>query len=79
MYSYRVTVEPIEASAQPEPSRDRSMQFQIQNHDDLFKIVEVIRSKQILDEEKSAALAIGLKLFSEIVLRNVEIHFSSRF
>ena len=68
MYSYRVTIESTEATAQPESAEGRSMQFETRNHDDLFKIVEAIRSKEILDGAKSAALAIGLKLFSEIVL-----------
>ncbi len=68
MYSYRVTVESIEESVGLASAKGRSMQFQIQNHDDLFKIVEAVRLKDILDGERSASLAIGLKLFSEIVL-----------
>ncbi len=68
MYGYRVTVESAELTAQSELSEARSMQFQIQNHDDLFKVVETIRSKEILDADRSASLAIGLKLFAEIVL-----------
>lgn len=68
MYNYRITVELLGATAQLEPSEDRFTRFQVQNHDDLLKIVEAIRCKGILDGEKSAALAIGLKLLSEIVL-----------
>ena len=45
-----------------------SLQFCIDNHDDLLKIAETIRSKRWFDKDKSASLAIGLKLFSEIVL-----------
>lgn len=44
------------------------MSFEADNHDDLFKIIEAIRAKELLDADKSAALAIGLKLFSEVVL-----------
>lgn len=33
-----------------------------------FEIVEAIRSKRLLDKDKSASLAIGLKLFSEVIL-----------
>ena len=34
----------------------------------LLEIVEAVRSKGLLDADKSAALAVGLKLFSEIVM-----------
>ena len=68
MFKYRITVEALGSTVQPTTSADQSMQFEVQNHDDLFKIVEAIRSKEILDSAKSASLAIGLKLFSEIVL-----------
>jgi hypothetical protein len=42
--------------------------FEVSNHDDLLWIIEAVRTKQILDKDKSAALAVGLKLFSEVVL-----------
>ncbi len=47
MYNYRVTIESIGATEHSEHSKGRSVQFQIQNHDDLFTIVETIRSKAI--------------------------------
>ena len=68
MYSYRVTIESIGETVGSESAKARSMQFQTQNHDDLLRIVETVRSKEILDGNRSASLAIGLKLFSEIVL-----------
>lgn len=68
MYSYRVTVESTEETAGSASAKSRSMQFLTENHDDLFTIVEAVRAKDILDGDRSASLAIGLKLFSEIVL-----------
>jgi hypothetical protein len=44
------------------------LQFCTDNHDNLLEIVEAIRSKRLLDKDKSASLAIGLKLFSEVIL-----------
>ena len=68
MFKYRITLEPLEATTQSQAAQGRPTQFQAQNHDDLSKIVEAVWSKGILDADKSAALAVGLKLFSEIVL-----------
>ena len=68
MYTYRITVESLGNPAQPTALEVGSTTFQVTNHDDLLKIVDSVRAKDLLDSEKSAALAIGLKLFSEIVL-----------
>ena len=68
MYKYRITVEALGSTRQPTTSTGQSTQFEVENHDDLFKIVEAVRLKEILDSDKSASLAIGLKLFSEVVL-----------
>ncbi len=66
MFNYRITIE----SLAPIPSMGLSTNFDVQNHDNLFTIIESVRSKGILDRDNSAALAIGLKLFSEIVIAN---------
>ena len=68
MYTYRITVESLGNPAQPNALAVGHKTFQIKNHDDILKIVESVQAKDLLDSEKSAALAIGLKLFSEIVL-----------
>ncbi|WP_263385594.1 DUF3861 domain-containing protein [Granulicella arctica] len=68
MYNYRITLEWLESTTQSQTPQERTIQFQVPNHDDLLKIVKAVRSKGIMDADKSAALAVGLKLFSEIVL-----------
>ena len=68
MHHYRLTVEALAENTEPQLPEGPSVQFYVQNHDDLLKIVEAVRSKEILDQDKSAALAIGLKLFSKIVI-----------
>ncbi|MEN5231801.1 DUF3861 domain-containing protein [Sphingobacterium faecium] len=49
----------------------KSLRFNFDNHDDLFHIVEVIRSKQIFENKETATeFALGLKLFTEVMLKN---------
>jgi Domain of Unknown Function with PDB structure (DUF3861) len=67
LYRYRITIEAL-GKRRGAPDRDESLQFCAENHDDLLKIVEAVRSKRLLDIEKSASLAIGLKLLSEVIL-----------
>ncbi len=57
---YRFTVEAIPSTA----STDLPTNFDVQNHDDLSRIIDSVRSKGILDWDKSAALAIGTALRS---------------
>ncbi len=66
VHAYRITMEailpPIEDADAP------NLQITVTNHDDLFKIVEAVRSKNFMNADKAAALALGLKLFSEVAL-----------
>lgn len=57
MYTYRVTIEVLNRPAEKEPGRRQSVQFNLQNHDDLFGIVKTVHSKRLLNGDKSAALA----------------------
>lgn len=42
-----------------------------ENHDDLFQIFEIIKSKKIFDNEETAhEFALGLKLFTEVMIKN---------
>jgi hypothetical protein len=68
-HRYRITVEHLETSHGEVLSRD-PLVFTARNHDDLFEIV--VRSRAItgLSNDDSAAMAIGLKLLSEIALEN---------
>ena len=68
MFTYRITIESLDKPAQQNALAVGSKTFQVKNHDDLLKIVDSVQAKNLLDSEKSAALAIGLKLLSEIVL-----------
>lgn len=44
--------------------------LQFENHDDIFRIIEAIKAKQIFpDGNHATEFAIGLKLFTEVILR----------
>ncbi|TCU29492.1 uncharacterized protein DUF3861 [Rhizobium azibense] len=67
-HTYRVTVERLEGDA---PSAaDEALVFRTTNHDDLFKILSLMREKQLLPEDEIAEFTIGLKLFAEVLIRH---------
>lgn len=68
-YRYRITVEAV-GGPQDRPTLSEPLRFQVQNHDDLLQIAARVREKTLLGSDDSAALAIGLKLLSEVVLEH---------
>ena len=68
-YSYRITVEPL-TGAKGEPVEASALSFVIQNHDDILAIAERSKGRAGFDDETSTALAISLKMFSEVMLLN---------
>ena len=66
---YKYTVEHIE-DAKGNPLQVDPLIFKAKNHDDLFKIIELMKDKKIVDNSDAVALAIGLKLFGEVMLKN---------
>ena|SRR5271155_4888869 len=71
-YRYRITVEAVphpEDKAGVETAlASPAVQFEAVNHDDLIAIIQTVRAKRLLETDKAASLALGLKLFSEVVL-----------
>ena len=50
---------------------NKILEFNFENHDDLFHIFEVIKSKKVFeDENTSHEFALGLKLFTEVMLKS---------
>lgn len=69
-HRYRITVEHL-LDAKGAPSQyETPLQFDVGNHDDIFNIVERMRQRTDFDENTNTALAVGLKLFSEVLLEN---------
>lgn len=66
-HRYRITVLPLD----PEhPCVDAPLEFETANHDDLFAVLTKMRAKGIVPDDEVASLTIGLKLFSESLLRH---------
>ena len=67
-YTYRITVERLEGDV---PSvADNALVFEATNHDDLFRILSTVREKQTLPWDETAEFTVGLKLFTEVLLRH---------
>jgi hypothetical protein len=66
-YRYRVTVEAL-PGAKGEPVKDRTLRFEVTNHDDVLGIVERMQARLPFDPDTAASLGVGLKLFSGVVL-----------
>ena len=65
---YHVTVQHL-ADAKGNPSTyDENIEFDVGNHDDIFKIVERLKAAEFFDEETTKAFAVGLKLFLEVIM-----------
>lgn len=66
---YRIQIEHVEDTKGQPVSRD-PLSFEVGNHDDVFHIVELMRARADFDQNTATAFAIGLKLFSEVILEN---------
>jgi hypothetical protein len=67
-HHYRITLEHL-ATATEGQEQHAPLQFEVGNHDDIFNIIERQRAKGHFDADTSAALGLGLKLFTEVMLK----------
>lgn len=52
---------------------NESIQFEFENHDEVFSIIERIKNKNpFATENQATEFAVGLKLFSEVMIKNRE-------
>ncbi|MGI4742205.1 MAG: DUF3861 domain-containing protein [Janthinobacterium lividum] len=69
-YQYHLRLEQV-ASAQPDGPQHEPLELNFENHDDIFNIVERLQARNLFAElGQSTEFAIGLKLFSEVMLKN---------
>jgi hypothetical protein len=69
---YKLTFEEI-SLAKEEDIKNDPLTLEFDNHDNIFKIINAIKSKNIFDDEnQSTEFAIGLKMFTEVILKNRE-------
>jgi len=49
----------------------KTLEFDFDNHDNVFQIFDIITSKKIFEDDQTAhEFALGLKLFTEVMLKN---------
>lgn len=68
-HNYRITLEYLGGKHAGEKLH-APLSFETGNHDDLFPIIERARVAGLTDLDESAALALGLKLFGEVLLKH---------
>jgi hypothetical protein len=68
---YRITLEHLHSPK--DLALNETIDFEFENHDEIFSIIEKIRANNPFDNEKQATeFALGLKLFSEVMIKNKE-------
>jgi hypothetical protein len=71
-HHYRLRLEQLASAAPDQPTRDL-LELEFTNHDDIFQIINRLQGQQLFAEPgQNAEFAIGLKLFSEVMLKNRE-------
>ena len=69
-YRYRLRLEQL-AGTQPDSPKHEPVELDFENHDDIFSIIERLRERNLFEEPgQSTEFAIGLKLFSEVMIKN---------
>jgi len=67
---YQLTLKLLKLSSGEEVN-DIKMELQFDNHDELFAIINRLQEKDPFEDKQQAAeFAIGLKMFSEVMLKN---------
>lgn len=69
-HRYRVTLEHLADTQGESLPPGKSLQFEVENHDDIFSIVERLRGRGDFSEDTATAFGVGLKLFSEVMLKD---------
>lgn len=68
---YKVTVEEV--------SGDKSIVFETENHENIIEIAEKLKNLPDLNENDAAALGVGLKLFSGVMMNNKNMSLFKEF
>lgn len=67
---YKLLLEQVEL-ANGEAGNREPIEIEFTNHDEVFGIIDRLRQKNPFgDTEKAAQFALGLKLFSEVMIKN---------
>ena len=76
---YRLTLELVE-TAKGEKGIQEPLHLEFTNHDEIFQIVERMQKRDLFQNKQQATeFAIGLKLFSEVMLKNRNLPLFEEF
>ncbi|WP_020558542.1 DUF3861 domain-containing protein [Thiofilum flexile] len=75
---YQVTVEKL-ADNQGNPVSAEKLVFEARNHDDLATLVSKVKQRGQFEEDEATAFIVGLKLFSEVMLRHKDMELFKDF
>lgn len=76
---YRLNLEYI-SNAKEDTILPEPIEIDFENHDNIFAIIETLKEKNLFDSESQATeFAIGLKLFSEVMIKNKNIPLFEEF
>ncbi|SHF45094.1 DUF3861 domain-containing protein [Dysgonomonas macrotermitis] len=69
-YQYKLRLQALK-DLQGEEVNKEPLEFEFVNHDDLFKVIGFMKEKNLFqNSDESVQFALGLKLFSEVMLHN---------
>jgi hypothetical protein len=66
---YHLTLQ-LEQYANGEKEPQKQLELNFDNHDEIFEIIERIQSKNLFPKEQATEFALGLKMFSEVMIKN---------
>lgn len=67
---YRLTLEQVSLAKEEAPLQS-PLNLEFENHDEIFSIIEKINAKNLfIDAPEGTEFALGLKLFSEVMIKN---------
>lgn len=69
-HQYFVSVQHLKDAKGNVSTYAQKLEFYTGNHDDIFQIVEKLESAKFFDEQTTKSFAVGLKLFSEVMLQH---------
>ncbi|KJD33924.1 hypothetical protein PK35_04090 [Tamlana nanhaiensis] len=66
---YKIDLQEI--ALKDETSQLKDISFEFENHDDIFKIIDLSKEKNLFDNANdSVEFTLGLKLFSEVMIKH---------
>ncbi|MBQ1494340.1 MAG: DUF3861 domain-containing protein [Acinetobacter sp.] len=69
-HQYHVTVQHLKDAKGEVSTYAERLEFYTGNHDDIFEIVERLKQAELFNDQTTTSFAVGLKLFSEVMLEN---------